>query len=85
MTFSTAAARLLANFFGSDNVPFSVTSDGLPGVVRSYDSFSAASTEVGQSRIFGGIHTPLDIREAKICGENIGDWVYTNAYQPRAD
>lgn len=83
MTYSTAAARLLANYFGTDEVPFSVGSDGLPGVIRSYASFSQASDEVGQSRIFGGIHTPMDIRVARVCGQKVGDWVYQNALQPR--
>lgn len=82
MTFSTAAGSLLANYFGSDEIAFSIGSDGLPGVVRSYDSFSEAFTEVGQSRIFGGIHTPMDIDVALVCGKQIGDWVFENSLQP---
>lgn len=82
MTFSTAAGRVLANYFGTDEIPFSIGSDGLPGVVRSYDSFSEAYTEVGQSRIFGGIHTPMDIDVALVCGRQIGDWVFEKSLQP---
>ncbi len=82
MTFSSAAGRLLANYFGTDEIRFSIGSDGLPGVVRSYDSFSDAFTEVGQSRIYGGIHTPMDIDVARVCGEQIGDWVFENSLQP---
>lgn len=81
MTFSTAAARVLANYFGDDRVAFSIGSDGLPGVVRSYESFSEAASEVGQSRIFGGIHTPMDIDVARVCGESVGDWVYKKSLQ----
>lgn len=83
-TFSTAAARLLARYFGSDAIAFSVGSDGLPGVVRSYESFSQAAIEVGESRVFGGIHTPLDVREARASGEKIGDWVFENALQEKS-
>lgn len=82
MTYSTATARLLANYFGTDAVRFSVGSDGLPGVVRTYESFSEASDEVGESRIFGGIHTPVDIRVAREIGREIGDWVYAHALRP---
>lgn len=82
MTFSTAASRVMALFFGTDAVPFSVASDGLPGVVRKYPSFSAASDEVGQSRVFGGIHTELDVREARSAGLKVGDWVYEHALRP---
>lgn len=55
-TFSAAAATVLAEVFGSDRVRFSVGSDDLPGVRRSYASFSEAAWESGLSRIFGGIH-----------------------------
>ena len=34
--FSAAAARILALFFGTDEVAFSIGSDGLPGVVHSF-------------------------------------------------
>jgi hypothetical protein len=55
-TFSAAAAVVLASFHHTDNVPFAVGSDDLPGVVRHYNSFSQAALESGMSRIFGGIH-----------------------------
>jgi hypothetical protein len=55
-TFSGAAAVVLASFFGSDRIPFSVGSDDLPGIFRSYRSFSEAAIESGFSRIYAGIH-----------------------------
>lgn len=82
MTFSASASRVLAHFFDTDDVPFSVTSDGLPGVVRNYQSLSQASDEVGQSRIYGGIHTPVDVTVAREIGNNIGDWVFAHALLP---
>jgi membrane-associated phospholipid phosphatase len=56
---SSAGAAVLASFFGDQN-HISVTSDVLPGVVRNFDSYSAAATEAGLSRIYGGVHTRLD-------------------------
>jgi len=54
-TFSGAAAAVLADFYG-DRTRFSVGSDDLPGVQRSYRSFTDAAWESGISRIYGGIH-----------------------------
>ncbi|MBK9383805.1 MAG: vanadium-dependent haloperoxidase [Planctomycetes bacterium] len=55
-TFSAAAAGVLRRFFGTDRIAFRAGSDDLPGVERSYDSFSHAAHESGKSRIYGGIH-----------------------------
>jgi membrane-associated phospholipid phosphatase len=54
-TFSAAAAAVLGDAYG-DRVRFSVGSDDLPGVLRTYRSFSEAAWESGMSRIYGGIH-----------------------------
>ena len=79
MTFTAAAARILALYFGTDDVSFSTTSDGLPGAVRSFKKLSVAADEVGMSRIYGGIHTIFDVKAGKDCGTKIGDWVFTHA------
>ena len=50
-TFSSGAATVLKNFFGTDNISFSTHSYGLPGVTRSFSSFSQAAEEAGRSRI----------------------------------
>ncbi len=55
-TFSGAAATVLAIFYGTDNVSFTTGSDFLPGVHRSFNSFSAAAAEAAVSRLYGGIH-----------------------------
>jgi len=67
-TFSRAAACTLANVFGSDAIAFQARSEDLPGVVRSYKSFSAAADESGVSRIYGGIHW----HSANIAGQTLG-------------
>jgi len=55
-TFSGAGAAVLANFFGTDQVAFTTDSDYLPGVTRSFTSFSSAADEAARSRLYGGIH-----------------------------
>jgi hypothetical protein len=56
-SFAGAAARVLAGFFCQDNIPFTLVTDSAPGAqARTYPSFSAAETEMGRSRVLGGIH-----------------------------
>jgi hypothetical protein len=83
-TFSGAGARLLAVFFGTDDVEFSVTSDALPGAVRTFKKLSDAQAEAGMSRVWGGIHTMSDNLEGQKCGVKIADWVLQHALQPVA-
>ena len=83
-TFSAAGARLLALWFGTDDIEFSVTSDALPGAVRSFRKLSDAQKEAGMSRVVGGIHTMSDNLEAQKVGVQIADWVWVNALQPVA-
>ena len=78
-TFSAAAARLLERFFGTDEIGFSVRSDGLPGAVRSYKKLSEARNEIGMSRLFAGIHVMSDNLEGQKAGTRIADWVFENA------
>jgi membrane-associated phospholipid phosphatase len=81
-TFSAAAASTLASFFGTDRVRFTTTSDGLPGVTRSFDSFSSAAEEAGMSRIYGGIHYQFDNTDGLMTGKVLGAYVFRNYLQP---
>ena len=71
---SSAGAAVLARFFG-DHDGISVTSDVLPGVVRNFDSYSAAATEAGLSRIYGGVHTRIDHVAGVALGNDIAGFV----------
>ncbi|BET68578.1 vanadium-dependent haloperoxidase [Opitutales bacterium ASA1] len=82
-TYTAAAGRLLALWFGTDEIEFTTTSDGLPGAVRSYKKLSDAVREVGMSRVFGGIHTMAANLEGQRAGVKVADWVFANAAQPR--
>jgi membrane-associated phospholipid phosphatase len=79
---SGAAAAVLAAFFGTDAIPFSFSSDGLPGVMRSYASFSAAAQEVSDSRVYAGIHWRFDVQAGQVMGNEVGDYIVTHFLLP---
>jgi len=81
-TFSAAGARILALFFGTDAIEFTLTSEGLPGAVRTYKKLSDAQHEAGMSRVWGGIHIMSDNLEGQRAGLKIADWTYAHALLP---
>ena len=83
-TFSGAAARILERFFGTDDIEFTVTSEGLPGAVRTFKKLSACRDEIGESRLFGGIHVKVDDVAGKAAGLQVANWVYDHALLPLA-
>jgi hypothetical protein len=66
-TIAAAGADVLAALYGND-FAFNVTSPALPGVERSFPSFSEAAEEASVSRIYNGNHTRVD----QVAGENLG-------------
>jgi membrane-associated phospholipid phosphatase len=76
-TVGSAAAAVLSDLFGPD-VPFTSTSEGLPGVTRTFDGFSAAAAEVARSRLYGGIHFDFDNRVGLAAGGSLGHYVSEN-------
>jgi membrane-associated phospholipid phosphatase len=80
--FSAAAVAVLTRFVGTDSVSFTVVSDSVPGVIRSYSSFAAAADEIGMSRIYGGIHFLSGDLDGLSLGRAIGDHVIDNFLLP---
>jgi membrane-associated phospholipid phosphatase len=78
---SGAAGVVLARFFG-ERTRFSVESDVMPGVVRQFDSFSAALGEVKNARIFAGIHFRSATDDGQTLGASVAGYVLHNAMQP---
>jgi hypothetical protein len=73
-TISAAGAAVLSAFFGSrDHIR--VTSDGLPGTVRTFNSYQNVAKEAGLSRIFAGQHTRIDHEAGLELGNNIAHFV----------
>lgn len=95
-TFGGALFQTLRNYFGTDNISFTFTSDELNGVTvggdgntrplqpRSFSTLSEAEEENGQSRIYLGIHYSFDKTEGIKMGNNIANWVYGHAFQPNS-
>ena len=84
-TFSAAAARILTRYFGTDDIAFTVTSEGLPGAVRTFQKLSECQKEIGLSRVYGGIHVMSDNLAGTEAGLKIGDWVFDHSLQPVTD
>jgi hypothetical protein len=77
-TFSAAAATVLTLFYGTDGVAFTTGSDFLPGVLRSFGSFSEAAAEAAMSRVYGGIHFRFASDHGLTGGLKIGEWTVNN-------
>jgi hypothetical protein len=80
---SAAAAEVLRSFFRRDHFDFDVTSEVLPGVVRSFQSFSAAAEEATLSRIFAGQHFRFDLTAGSRLGRDVADTVVDNLLTAR--
>ena len=81
-TFGAATFRILENYYGRDDISFTVGSDELPGMTRTFSSFSQAAEENGQSRIYLGIHWSFDKVFAIQSGRRVADFVYHNILKP---
>jgi membrane-associated phospholipid phosphatase len=79
-TVSGAAAFILAAAFG-DNTAFTVTSE-IPLAKtnpRSFSSFSAATAEIADARVFGGIHCRNSCVQGNAVGGAVADYVLSHA------
>jgi len=83
-TVSAAAAGVLTALFG-DDYHFTVGSEGLAGVTRSFASFDAAAAEAGRSRVYGGIHYQFDSTAGLEVGARLADYVMDGLLKPRDD
>jgi hypothetical protein len=78
---SGAAGAVLADSFG-DKTHFSAESDLMPGVVRSFKSFSSALQEVKDARIFAGIHFRAATDDGQTIGASVAEYVLDHTAQP---
>jgi hypothetical protein len=72
---SAAGAEVLEAILQRDRLDFTVTSEVLPGVERSFPSFSAAAEEATESRIFAGQHFRNDLTSGHRLGRDVADFV----------
>ena len=67
-------AAVLSAFFGNQD-QIQLTSDVLPGVVRTFASYNDVATEAGLSRIYAGQHTRIEIEVGSQLGQNVAQFV----------
>ena len=79
---SQSAATALREFFGTDRLDFSLATPSLPGVVRSFQSFSQAADEASVSRIYAGQHFRYDEDAGQTLGDQVGDFVADHILEP---
>ena len=84
-TIGATSATVLAGFFGTDAVPFTIdwSRYGFAGVSRSYDGFWDAAVEQAVSREYGGIHFSFDSAAGQQIGANVGNYVVANFLTPQ--
>lgn len=87
-TFGAAHAGVMAEFFGTDNVTFTVDSEdpfynALPvHGPRTFHKFSDAAWENALSRLYLGVHFRFDATDANIAGLALGHEVAQNFLTP---
>ncbi len=80
-TFGAAHAAIMRNFFGTDAVYFTISSeDPFNTGDRSFTTFTQAALENARSRIYLGVHWDYDGTEGFACGTAVGDWAYAHAF-----
>jgi hypothetical protein len=79
---SASGASVLISFFRENHFDFTVTSEVLPGVDRSFTSFSSAAEEATLSRIFAGVHFRSDLTAGQRLGRQVADFVVDNFLTP---
>jgi hypothetical protein len=81
--YGQAAATVLARFFGTDDIPFSITTSTAPGgVVRDYQSFSEAAVENMESRVWLGAHFRTACKHAMNQGKHVAHYVLKHFLRP---
>ena len=74
---------ILRNELG-DNISFTLTAPSMPGVSRTYNSFSEAADEVKDARIWGGLHFSNSCNVGQAKGNLLADYVLSNFLLPVA-
>ena len=82
-TFSAAASTVLAAVLGGDQATFSFTSGNpFEGITRSFTSFSEASRESADSRVYAGIHFRSACEDGLVLGRKVGQRAVALYLQP---
>jgi hypothetical protein len=83
--FSAASVETLSDFFETDRLTFTITSN-VPGVttpVHTYTSLSQALQEVLDARIYGGMHYRNSTHKGAILGKQVSHFATRHFFRPR--
>jgi hypothetical protein len=77
---TAAITRVLALFFGTDHMTFSVSTTNPAALqqTRIYDRFSDAATDVVNARVYEGIHFRFADVQARKQGRHVAQWVFSH-------
>jgi membrane-associated phospholipid phosphatase len=93
-TLGGALFQVLRNFFGTDQIPFTFTSDEFNGInrdnngntrpllPRSFATLSQAELENAISRIYLGVHWRFDVTAGITLGRSVADYVLMHGLMP---
>jgi hypothetical protein len=82
---ASSITRVLARYFGRDDIAFSVTwaEPAGPGITRTYNGFRQLADEAARSRVYGGIHFTFDTTASFGVCVPLGDYVFDNTLRRR--
>jgi hypothetical protein len=81
-SMSGASSAVLAGVFGTDNISFTASAEGVSVPDRTFASFSLASEEAAVSRLYGGIHWKYDNDDGLALGGLVGGHVFATQLRP---
>jgi len=82
LCLDSAHLRVLRRFFGTDEIPFGVTSSRFPGETRFFDRFSEPLDEIVRARIWAGLHYRTADLQARLLGRNVVRYMAEHYFQP---
>ncbi len=95
-TFGASVFQTLKRFYGRDDIKFTIVSDELNGITRdangstrpvvprTFNSFSQAELENGQSRIYLGIHWAFDRDDGIKTGDSTANFIFDHILRPKS-
>ena len=78
---SAAATAVLASFYGN-HTSFTVTSNGLPGVQRNFNSFSSSVLQIENARIYAGFHFRFSVVDGATLGTSVAAYILSHTALP---
>lgn len=81
-TMGEAVFAVLQAYYGTDSMAYTLTSEELPGHVRTYSSLSQAAQENADSRVWLGVHWRFDQTAGQSLGRSVATHVATEFFQP---